>query len=59
MKQEIEEKDKELMVAKERVVEVENEMRRLLAETANERKAMEGKFQRLSKAFNELQKELT
>lgn len=59
MKQEIEEKDKELMVAKERVVEVENEMRRLLSETANERKAMEGKFQRLSKAFNELQKELT
>ena len=38
---------------------VEEEMRQILTETAKERKAMEAKFQRLSKIFHYFQKELT
>lgn len=39
--------------------EVEEEMRQMLSETAREKKAMETKFHKLSRAFQELQQEMT
>ena len=41
------------------VMAVENEMRELLTEVEGEKKGMEQKFQKLSKAFKELQDQLT
>ena len=38
---------------------VEAEMRELLSEVAREKKAMETKFQRLSRAFQELQQDMS
>ncbi len=53
------EKEREVLLAKERVDDMEKEMRGLLEDSAKERKTMEDKFQRLSRTFHELQKELT
>lgn len=53
------EKDRELEQANRRVIGVEEEMKQVLAESGKERGAMEAKFLRLSKAFNDMQKELT
>ena len=53
------EKESEILQERERVEEMEKEMRVLLDESAKERKTMEDKFQRLSKTFHELQRELT
>ena len=55
----LEAKNVEVRSAQERVSQVEEEMKQLLSETAKERKAMEDKFQKLSHAFHDLQKELT
>ena len=55
----LEVKNMEVRNAQERVSQVEKEMKQLLCETAKERKAMEDKFQKLSHAFHDLQKELT
>lgn len=52
------EKQKEVDEANLRIAAVEEEMKQVLSETARERKAMETKFQRLSKAFQDMQKEL-
>lgn len=41
------------------VLAVENEMRVLLTEVESEKKGMEQKFQKLSKAFKELHDQLT
>ena len=55
----LKEKQKEIEAASNlRVATVEEEMKQVLSETAKERKAMETKFQRLSKAFQDMQKEL-
>ena len=55
----VEAKEREVLQARERIEEMEKEMRTLLEESAKERKTMEDKFQRLSRTFHELQKELT
>ena len=52
-------KNEEVRNAQERVCQAEREMKQLLLETTRERKAMEEKFQKLSHAFHDLQKELT
>ena len=57
--QALRDKDIEILEAHRKVAIVEEEMRQVLTETAKERKAMEAKFQRLSKTFHDLQKELT
>ena len=57
--QALRDKDIEILEAHRNVATVEKEMRQVLTETAKERKAMEAKFQRLSKTFHDLQKELT
>ncbi|KAG8441879.1 hypothetical protein GDO86_010891 [Hymenochirus boettgeri] len=49
------EKQKEIETANERVYEVEEEMRQLLIETANSKKAMEEKMKRLTNALNDIQ----
>ena len=59
MEEEAQEKEREVFEAQKKVEEIEKEMRALLGETAKERKTMEDKFQRLSRTFHELQKELT
>ena len=55
----VKEKEREILLARRRVEDMEKEMRALLEDTAKERKTMEDKFQRLSRTFHELQKELT
>ncbi|KAL5467427.1 hypothetical protein EMCRGX_G031648 [Ephydatia muelleri] len=55
----LESKNKELELANQRVLAVENEMRVLLTEVESEKKGMEQKFQKLSKAFKELHDQLT
>ncbi len=55
----LEGKEREVMEARGRMDDMEREMRVMLEESAKERKTMEDKFQRLSKTFHELQKELT
>lgn len=49
------EKQKEVEAANERVYQVEEEMRQLLQETANSKKAMEEKIKRLTSALSDIQ----
>ncbi|XP_018411262.1 PREDICTED: leucine-rich repeat and coiled-coil domain-containing protein 1 [Nanorana parkeri] len=49
------EKQKEVESANERVYQVEEEMRQLLQETANSKKAMEEKIKRLTNALSDIQ----
>ncbi|XP_011402544.1 PREDICTED: leucine-rich repeat and coiled-coil domain-containing protein 1-like [Amphimedon queenslandica] len=55
----LKEKDREIDAANRKVAMAEEEMKQVLAESVRERKAMEAKFQRLSKAFQDMQKELS
>ncbi|NXG68662.1 LRCC1 protein, partial [Baryphthengus martii] len=52
------EKEKQIEAANEKVYCVEEEMRQLLQETANNKKAMEDKLRRLTHALNDLQQDL-
>ncbi|XP_078396797.1 leucine-rich repeat and coiled-coil domain-containing protein 1 isoform X2 [Cetorhinus maximus] len=52
------EKQKEIEAAKEKVYEVEEEMRQLLRETANGKKTMEEKIRKLTSALNDIKQEL-
>ncbi|NXX88688.1 LRCC1 protein, partial [Centropus bengalensis] len=52
------EKEKQIEAANEKVYYVEEEMRQLLQETANNKKAMENKIRRLTHALNDLQQDL-
>ena len=58
LQQLLREKEKEIATSHQKIKEVEEEMRQVLTETAREKKAMEGKFHKLSKAFEELHQEL-
>ncbi|XP_028919050.1 leucine-rich repeat and coiled-coil domain-containing protein 1 isoform X2 [Ornithorhynchus anatinus] len=51
------EKQKQIEAANEKVYEVEEEMRQLLQETANNKRAMEEKMKRLTCALNDIQQE--
>ncbi|XP_068252706.1 leucine-rich repeat and coiled-coil domain-containing protein 1 isoform X2 [Nyctibius grandis] len=52
------EKEKQIEAAKEKVYCVEEEMRQLLQEMANNKKAMENKIRRLTHALNDFQRDL-
>ncbi|XP_054046927.1 leucine-rich repeat and coiled-coil domain-containing protein 1 isoform X1 [Rissa tridactyla] len=52
------EKEKQIEAANEKVYYVEEEMRQLLQETANNKKAMENKVRRLTQALNDIQEDL-
>ncbi|NXF46072.1 LRCC1 protein, partial [Oceanites oceanicus] len=52
------EKEKQIEAANEKVYYVEEEMRQLLQETANNKKAMENKIRRLTHALNDFQQDL-
>ncbi|NWI68072.1 LRCC1 protein, partial [Todus mexicanus] len=52
------EKEKQIEAANEKVSCVEEEMRQLLQETANNKKAMENKIRRLTHALNDIQQDL-
>ncbi|NXL46915.1 LRCC1 protein, partial [Podilymbus podiceps] len=52
------EKEKQIEAANEKVYHVEEEMRQLLQETANNKKAMENKIRRLTHALNDIQQDL-
>ncbi|XP_009890171.1 PREDICTED: leucine-rich repeat and coiled-coil domain-containing protein 1 [Charadrius vociferus] len=52
------EKEKQIEAADEKVYCVEEEMRQLLQETANNKKAMENKIRRLTQALNDIQEDL-
>ncbi|NXJ71440.1 LRCC1 protein, partial [Rostratula benghalensis] len=52
------EKEKQIKAANERVYYIEEEMRQLLQETANNKKAMENKVRRLTQALNDIQQDL-
>ncbi|XP_074672684.1 leucine-rich repeat and coiled-coil domain-containing protein 1 isoform X1 [Strix aluco] len=52
------EKEKQIEAANEKVYYVEEEMRQLLQETANHKKAMENKIRRLTHALNDIQQDL-
>ncbi|NXS55447.1 LRCC1 protein, partial [Brachypteracias leptosomus] len=52
------EKEKQIEAANEKVYYVEEEMRQLLQETANNKKAMENKIRRLTQALNDIQQDL-
>ncbi|XP_048384912.1 leucine-rich repeat and coiled-coil domain-containing protein 1 [Stegostoma tigrinum] len=52
------EKQKEIEAAKEKVYEVEEEMRQLLQETANAKKSMEEKIRKLTSALNDIKEGL-
>ncbi|NXJ95063.1 LRCC1 protein, partial [Corythaixoides concolor] len=52
------EKDKQIEAANEKVYYVEEEMRQLLQETANNKKAMENKIRRLTHALSDIQQDL-
>lgn len=58
MSEVIQEKDQQIDIANNRLAAVEDEMKEVLSQAAKERKAMEAKFQRLSNAFTDMQKEL-
>ncbi|NXU04042.1 LRCC1 protein, partial [Buphagus erythrorhynchus] len=49
------EKEKQIEAANEKVYSVEEEMRELLQEMANNKKAMEGKIRRLTRVLNDIQ----
>ncbi|NWU36789.1 LRCC1 protein, partial [Hylia prasina] len=51
------EKEKQIEAANEKVYSVEEEMRELLQEMANNKKAMENKIRRLTHALNDIQKD--
>ncbi|NXR09795.1 LRCC1 protein, partial [Semnornis frantzii] len=51
------EKEKEIEAANEKVYCIEEEMRQLLQETANSKKAMENKIRRLTDALNDIQQD--
>ncbi|NXG46110.1 LRCC1 protein, partial [Psilopogon haemacephalus] len=51
------EKEKEIEAANEKVYCVEEEMRQLLQETANSKKALENKIRRLTDALNDIQQD--
>ncbi|NXW85520.1 LRCC1 protein, partial [Alopecoenas beccarii] len=53
-----EEKEKQIEAANEKVYCVEEEMRQLLQEMANNKKAMENKIRRLTHALNDIQQDL-
>ncbi|NWQ73469.1 LRCC1 protein, partial [Columbina picui] len=53
-----EEKEKQIEAANEKVYCVEEEMRQLLQEMANNKKAMENKIKRLTHALNDIQQDL-
>ena len=59
MQQLLDEKEREIATAHQKVKEVEEEMRQMLTETAREKKSMETKFHKLSKAFQDLHQELS
>ncbi|NWU48052.1 LRCC1 protein, partial [Dromas ardeola] len=52
------EKEKQIEAANEKVYYIEEEMRQLLQETANNKKAMENKVRRLTQALNDIQEDL-
>ncbi|NXD86198.1 LRCC1 protein, partial [Halcyon senegalensis] len=52
------EKEKQIEAANEKVYCVEEEMRQLLQETANNKKAMENKIRRLTHVLNDMQQDL-
>uniref|UniRef100_A0A8C0GWF3 Leucine-rich repeat and coiled-coil domain-containing protein 1 n=1 Tax=Chelonoidis abingdonii TaxID=106734 RepID=A0A8C0GWF3_CHEAB len=52
------EKQKQIEAANEKVYRVEEEMRQLLQETANSKKAMEEKIRRLTSALSDIQQDL-
>ncbi|XP_027540159.1 leucine-rich repeat and coiled-coil domain-containing protein 1 [Neopelma chrysocephalum] len=52
------EKEKQIEAANEKVFSVEEEMRELLQEMANNKKAMENKIQLLARALNDIQQDL-
>ncbi|XP_026699229.1 leucine-rich repeat and coiled-coil domain-containing protein 1 isoform X1 [Athene cunicularia] len=52
------EKEKQIEAANEKVYYVEEEMRQLLQETANNKKAMENKIRRLTHALDDIQQDL-
>ncbi|NXA19373.1 LRCC1 protein, partial [Ibidorhyncha struthersii] len=52
------EKERQIEAANEKVYCVEEEMRQLLQETANNKKAMENKIRRLTQALNDIQEDL-
>ncbi|XP_062986964.1 leucine-rich repeat and coiled-coil domain-containing protein 1 isoform X1 [Elgaria multicarinata webbii] len=52
------EKQKQIVAAKEKVYQVEEEMRQLLQETASNKKAMEEKMKRLTVALSDMQQEI-
>ncbi|XP_051627499.1 leucine-rich repeat and coiled-coil domain-containing protein 1 [Manacus candei] len=52
------EKEKQIEAANEKVYSVEEEMRELLREMANNKKAMENKIQLLARALNDIQQDL-
>ncbi|KAM9387710.1 leucine-rich repeat and coiled-coil domain-containing protein 1 [Phaethornis superciliosus] len=52
------EKEKQIEAANEKVYYVEEEMRQLLEETANNKKALENKIRRLTHALNDIQQDL-
>jgi leucine-rich repeat/coiled-coil domain-containing protein 1 len=54
----LKDKQKELDTANLKISQVEEDMRNLLSETCKERKTMEAKLDRLSRAFQDVQKEL-
>ncbi|XP_072024521.1 leucine-rich repeat and coiled-coil domain-containing protein 1-like [Amphiura filiformis] len=52
-------KQDEIDQANQRVLQVEGEMRQLLAESANQKKVLEAKVRRLTQAFSDLESDLT
>ncbi|NXS97050.1 LRCC1 protein, partial [Jacana jacana] len=52
------EKEKQIKAANEKVYYVEEEMRQLLQETADNKKALENKVRRLTQALNDIQQDL-
>ena len=52
-------KQEEIDAANHKVLEVEQEMRELLRETANSKKLMEDRVKKLTRAFAELQEDIT
>ncbi|XP_071958778.1 leucine-rich repeat and coiled-coil domain-containing protein 1-like isoform X2 [Antedon mediterranea] len=53
------EKQRQIDEARAKVLTVEEEMRQMLVETANQKKVMEGKLHRLTQAFSDIQQEMT
>ncbi len=52
-------KQEEIDAANQKVLEVEQEMRELLRETAQSKKNMEDRVKKLTRAFAELQEDIT